>query len=76
MKNNVNGFICRLHMAKKKISELEDNLIKKPKTINKKDKRWKKQNIQKLWDANNKRCNIGIMKISGEETENTSNNDS
>lgn len=70
MKNNVNGFICRLHMAKKKISELEDNLIKS-KTVNKKDKRWKKQNIQKLWDANNKRCNICIMKISGEEeTEN------
>lgn len=59
-------------MAKKNISELEDILTKKSKTLRKKEKRLKKQNIQKLWDDDNKRCNICVMKISGEkEMENT-----
>ena len=44
MKNNFDGFICRLHMAEENISDLEEIPIKKSKTEKKKEKRLKKQN--------------------------------
>lgn len=62
MKFAFDGFINKLDMEKKKISELEEMSIGIPKP---EMRREKEQNTQELWD-NYKEYNIHTMDITGE----------